>query len=126
MAVAVTSRRARATPTPLTTPASANLTLYQGDDYSAVVHVTAGGVAADLTGYTAKAQLRRDVADKADVVDAEFEAAIVGSDVLLALEGAVTEALSGKYVYDMQLTAADGAVQTVIAGTATVTAEVTR
>jgi hypothetical protein len=103
------------------------LTIYQGDDYTATVTVlNADGTPADLDGYTPTAQIRRNVADKDPIVVADVELTVTGNVIALALSRDVTETLSGRYVWDLQLTAADGTVTTIGAGGVQVTQEVTR
>jgi len=105
-----------------------DLSIYQGDDYLATVTVsTADGAPADLTGYSASAQIRRKPADFSPEVAAEFLAEIALPQVIiLTLTNAQTLALSGVYSWDLQVTDAGGAVQTIMAGQARVTQEVTR
>src|SRR4051794_2333243 len=51
----------------------ANLEIYQGDDYAAFVDVhNADGSEANITGATAKAQIRTKAADSAVLIAAEF------------------------------------------------------
>ena len=103
-----------------------DLVIYQGDDYVATVAIAeADGSPADLTGYTATAQIRRKPADAAPVT-VEFLAAVQSPNVLLALTHDQTVALSGSYVWDLQLASAGGAITTVLAGKVKVTQEVTR
>ena len=104
-----------------------NLTLYQGDDYSVYVVVTnADGTPADITGYTAKAQIRRDVADEARRVEVEIAASVASPNVNLSIPHAQTQALTGSYVWDLQLTSPGGQIMTILAGAVIVTREVTR
>lgn len=105
-----------------------DLSIYQGDDYSAVVSVSnADGAPADLTGYSAAAQVRRKPADLSAEVAAEFAVTIQSPHILLSLTHEETLVLSGVYVWDLQLTAiADGAVMTIMAGQARISQEVTR
>ena len=109
-------------------PSKADLSIYQGDDYGAEVSVlNADGSAADLTGATAKAQIRVDTADKAPAVVAEMTASIAGSKVTLSLLKAETAKLTRpNYVWDLQLAMPSGGVITVLNGRVTVTPEVTR
>lgn len=105
----------------------ANLDIYQGDDYAASVTVrNADNTAADITGYTASAQIRRAVADVDAVIVATITCTVQSPLVLLALTHTQTEALTGRYVWDLQLTSAGGAVTTVLEGNVIVDAEVTR
>jgi hypothetical protein len=106
----------------------ANLQIYQGDDYVATVTVkNADGTPADLSGYTAKAQIRRNVADLQPAVTVELLATIASPFINLFLTHDQTLVLSGTYVWDLQLTEiATGAVTTILAGQVPVTPEVTR
>jgi hypothetical protein len=104
-----------------------DLTIYQGDDYSAVVDVlNEDGTPTDLTGYTAKSQIRRSVADASPAVVVEIGATVQSPFVFLSIPHADTEPLNGKYVWDLQLTAADGIITTLLYGQVTIQAEVTR
>lgn len=106
---------------------TAHLSLYQGDDFVGVVSVfDSAGEAADLTGYTAKAQIRRSFADNDPTVACEIDTVITSPDVHLTIPGADTAALIGKYVWDLQLVSAAGAVTTILSGNVAVTQEVTR
>lgn len=108
--------------------ASNDLSVYQGDDYAARVIVTnPDGTDADLTGYVAKAQIRRDVADIAVDVEAEFVCTIDPPNVIaISLANTDTAALSGSLRWDLQLTSSAGMVTTIVAGAVAVTPEVTR
>jgi hypothetical protein len=107
---------------------TANLAIYQGDDYAAVVTVLdSSGNPFDLAGYTAQAQIRRGPADQNPTVMVEIVTLIVPpNEVNLSIPNATTSKLSGKYFWDMQLTATDGTVTTLLAGAALVTPEITR
>lgn len=109
-------------------PDKADLQIYQGDDFSAVVTVhNADGTPATITGYTAQAQIRCDVADNAPTVIAELQTSVASPDVNLFLSHTVTALLAGgKYVWDLQVASPTGEVSTVLAGKAIVTQEVTR
>jgi len=100
----------------------------QGDDWASSVTVyDDSGAAADLTGFTAEAQIRRDVADLDPEVAAEITTEIVLPNIIvLSLLHGVTALLSGNYVWDLELTSPNGAVQTILSGTVVVTPEVTR
>ena len=110
----------------------ADIAIYQGDDEGWMVFVDQGDEAmtpADLTGYTAKAQIRRDCADRANSLIADMNAAVtdaLAGEVVLTIAHTVTETIKcGGYVWDMQLVSATGVVQTVVGGRATVTCQVT-
>jgi hypothetical protein len=108
----------------------ADITIYQGDDYSASVEVNhADGSNADLTGYTLMAQIRRDVADRSPTVAADITVAFLDAAaglISLKVSHTVTTALTSNYVWDLQLTAPSGIITTVLAGAVSVRAEVTR
>ena len=106
-------------------PSAVDLVLYQGDDTYLDLSVTSSGSPADLTGCTAKCQIR--VNPAATAVLAELDATIAGSVIHLHLSH--TDAaglLPGAAVWDCQLTDSAGNVSTVAAGAVTVAAEVTR
>jgi len=106
---------------------SGNLDLYQGDLYSGVVTVrNEDGTNADITGYSAKAQIRRAVADEDTDVVVDITTTVASPSVNLSIPSAITASLSGDYVWDLQLTTPTGAIITVIRGKAKVTSEVTR
>ena len=103
------------------------LDIYQGDDYAAVANVTHQGLPADLSPFTASAQIRRFPADQDASVDATFVCTIVGSTVQLTLPHTVTVVLSGCYVWDLELTeTATGLIRTIAHGPVHVSLEVTR
>jgi hypothetical protein len=107
-----------------------NLGLYQGDDFAATVAVTSGGATADLTGYTAQAQIRADTADNISTVTYQIPATITvpptAGNISLSIPRATTATLSGRYLWDLQLTAAGGTIQTILYGKVFVQPEVTR
>src|SRR4030095_1742366 len=106
---------------------TADLSLYQGDDYAATVSVAlATGSPADLTGYTAASQIRRGVADAEPEIAAEFTCVVAPPLIMLSLTHDQTEPLNGQYMWDLQLTGASGAITTILRGKVIVTAQVTR
>jgi len=104
----------------------ADLGIYQGDDFAAVVIVNNGGSTVDLTTYTITAQIRRDVADNSPAVACEMDIEVDGNQILLSLDHDATAQLSGDYVWDLQLVDPTGKVDTILAGGVCVTQEVTR
>ena len=108
--------------------AQANLAIYEGDDYSALVTVlNADATMPDLTGYEAQAQIRLGAADFNPTVVVEIETAITPpNQIALTIPNAITSQLSGRYQWDLQLTATDGTITTILAGLVTVTPEITR
>ena len=108
-------------------PSPADLEIYQGDDFAPIVTIyNEDGSVADITGYTAKAQIRRSTADNDPVVVVEITAVVQSPQVLMSIPSAQTTPLSGRYTWDLQITSPDGVVTTVLAGRVIVTAEITR
>src|SRR4051812_8305390 len=108
-----------------------NLSIYQGDDWSSSVQVSnPDGTPADLTGYSAKSQIRTDVADNASTVAAEILTVIsnaTGGEISMSLSNTVTKTLSGgRYKWDIQITSPLGIVTTILTGDAIVASEITR
>jgi hypothetical protein len=104
-----------------------DLSVYQGDDQSWTVTVrNQDGTPAVITGFTARAQIRRGVADSDPVVVAEMAASIASPVVNLSLTHIQTSTMSGRYVWDLQLTSPTGEVTTILAGNVNAKAEVTR
>ena len=118
-------------------PVGRNLSIYKGDSYSFSFRLRGRnpdgtpGSYVDLTGCTAKAQVR--ATEDTSTVMAEFATQIptqTGSDlgrVNISLTSVQTEGAGftgGKW--DVQLTWPDGSVKTYLSGSVTVTKEVTR
>jgi hypothetical protein len=104
------------------------LQIYQGDDFAATVTVVnADNTPADLTGYTPKAQIRRDVADRQPTVVMELTVTVgLPNSTYMSLTHEQTGLLTGSYVWDLQITDASGAITTILAGSMSMTQEVTR
>jgi hypothetical protein len=105
-----------------------DLTIYQGDDYTAQVYVSQEGIppGSVLTGYTAKAQIRDGYADDNPVVVVEIATAVLSPYINLTIPKTLTLDLEGEYRWDLQVTSASGGVTTILYGSATVLKEVTR
>lgn len=102
------------------------LSIYQGDDYAAVVTVyqSDGITPADLTGYTAQAQVKNCFSDPAPI---PFQTSISGNLITLTLSHDQTQELTGpSYVWDMQVIDSNDWITTLLAGNVTVTREVTQ
>jgi hypothetical protein len=110
--------------------AQANIAIYQGDDWAAIVSVLDGsGNAADLTGYIPAAQIRLGPADCYPQVLVEITAAIdatVTGQIDLTIPNATTMLMSGQYDWDLQITDPNGVITTLLAGQVIVTQEITR
>lgn len=112
------------------TPLSHNFSIYQGSTDALSLVWTRDGAVVDLTGYSAKMQLRHSANDAAFV--AEFSTAN-GKIVLTSVGGitvhfdsATTAAIAASsYVYDLDMTTGAD-TRTIIAGTVTISREVTR
>jgi len=108
--------------------ASADLAIYQGDDYSAVVTVTSNGTppATVLAGYTAQAQIRTAVADVSPAVVVQITTTVASPNITLSIPHTITKTLVAQYVWDLQLTYQDGTITTILNGNVNITQEVTR
>ena len=106
----------------------ADIDIYQGTDWSATVLVQmSDGSPADITGWTAAAQLRRGPADVAPYVEQEITTVVQAPDtVILSIGHADTTLLTGRYSWDLDLQAPDGMITTVLYGHAIIQTEVTR
>jgi hypothetical protein len=107
----------------------ANLEIYQGDDYQGTVTVSDGVSPPDqvIAGFTAQAQIRNGSADKNSAVVIQIVTSVSSPYVNLSIPRAQTVTLKkSPYAWDLQLTAADGSIQTILAGQVIVTPEVTR
>lgn len=108
-------------------PTRVDLRLYAGDDVTVKITVNnPDGTPADLTGATAKAQIRAWAYDSDPV--AEFTCAVDPAGfVLLGLDAAATAAIPRSSVWDCELLFADGSpTTTIVSGSVRTLAEVTR
>ena len=104
-------------------PARADLTIYQGDDYTATVTVEG----TDITGYTARAQIRDDVADREPTILATIVALVSPPYILLSIPRSVTALLPGtQLLWDLEVTDPSSQVTTLMAGFVVLQQEVTR
>ena len=111
------------------TAANHNLTIDQGSDFAIDLVVSDAGTVKNLTGYSARAQMR--TTKSAAAVAATFSCTITnatGGTVKMELSNSTSSALSpGKYYYDLELyTANNVIVARLIQGTVILTPEVTR
>lgn len=109
--------------------AKANIIIDQGSDFSTTITVTdSGGDVVDLTGYTARGQIRKHYTSST-AVDFDISFGVPRSEgvVTLSLSNANTTVMEpGRYVYDAELVSASGIISRLVEGIATVTPEVTR
>lgn len=111
-------------------PATVNLTAYRGDTFTHVFEFRVQpdpqvpAEPRDLTGYTVAAQLRSGH-DTAAQVDFAVDVDGAGGEVTVSLTAVQTATPAGGY-YDVQATAADGTVETLVAGYLKIDRDVTR
>ena len=107
-----------------------NQNIDQGSTYSKqiTVYENDGTTIQNLTGYTATSQLRRNYTSTAyTTILATIQTPATGGVIVISLTAVQTAALkSGRYVYDLQITAADSTVTRVIEGVITIRPEVTK
>jgi len=111
------------------TAANHNLTIDQGSDFTIDLVVSEAGVVKNLTGYSARAQMRS--TKSATAIAATFTCTITnatGGVVKIELPNATSSAISpGKYYYDLELyTNSNVIVARLMQGTVILTPEVTR
>ena len=107
-----------------------NQVIDQGATYSKqiTVYENDGTTIQNLTGYTATSQLRRNYTSTAyTTILATIQTPATNGVIVISLTAVQTAALkSGRYVYDLQITAADETVTRVIEGVITIRPEVTK
>ena len=107
-----------------------NQVIDQGSTYSKsiTVYETDGTTIQNLTGYTVSSQLRKNYTSTAyTTINATIQTPATGGVIVISLTAVQTAALkSGRYVYDLQITAADSTVTRVIEGVITIRPEVTK
>ena len=106
-----------------------NQVIDQGTTFSKqiTVYETDGTTVQNLTGYTVAAQLRKNYTSTAyTTINATINTPASGI-IVMSLTAVDTAGLkSGRYVYDLQITAADETVTRVIEGVITIRPEVTK
>jgi hypothetical protein len=104
-------------------PQVVNLELYRGDDFSLAIVVTNDdGSDFDLTGYTARAQIR--TTHDATEILATFTATIATNVITLHLPAVQAARLVAATVWDCEIEAAD--LVTLVTGKVTTSPDVTR
>ena len=111
------------------TAARYDLVIDQGSDFAIEFTVNESGSAKNLTGYTARAQLRP--TKSSSTLTATFTCGIptpANGKISMSLTNGTTAGLAaGRFFYDLEIfTASDTLVQRLLFGEVTVTQEVTR
>lgn len=113
------------TPTVDLLPGKLNIKVSRGDTDGIPIDIQEGGVAADLTGRTYAAQLRRSQ-NSATAIDITVDTTDADTGrLVLRLEPDVTEDLTGDYLWDLEQTVG-GTVRTLLKGKWTFDLDVTR
>ena len=107
-----------------------NQEIDQGSSFSKqiTVYETDGSTIQNLTGYTAASQIRKNYTSTAyTTILATIQTPATNGVIVMSLTAVQTAALkSGRYVYDLQITAADTTVTRVLEGIITIKPEVTK
>lgn len=110
-------------------PARWPITLYQGDNRPLVFRMSAGGAPMDLTGYTIRAQIRRNAKPTSPVL-AELQAVIdtvdTGRFELHYTDLAATADLTPEAAWDLEMIDTLGHTQTYLYGPVKTIPQVTR
>lgn len=106
-------------------PGRLDIKTSRGDDVGVTLEIQESGSAANLTGRTFQAQIRRAV-DSTTAVDVTVDTTGAATGILvLRLEDTVTDDLFGSYYWDLEQTVG-GTVRTLLAGRWTFEKDVTR
>lgn len=116
------------------TPGVLNLECYQGASFDYSLTWQTGGAAVNLTGYSARMQVRDTHDGSTAIVSLTSGSGITlggtAGTILLAMNATTTAALdgtpSGQYVYDLELESGAGYVTRLVEGMFTIHPEVTR
>ena len=108
-----------------------NFTAGQGETFDRTVTWTIDDVAVNLTGYTARLQIRKTHKSTSAVVSLTQASGLTlggaAGTIEIVISATATAALDpGRYVYDLELVSAGGVVTRVLEGAIVFTAEVTR
>lgn len=109
--------------------AVSNLVIDQGTTYSVTITVNDDtGVARDLSGFTARAQMRRSYYTTSNTALTVSVSSPADGEISMSLSATQTSALkAGRYVYDLELVSANAnIVERIVEGIITVYPEVTK
>lgn len=103
-----------------------DMTFVRGDDWTFTLTVDEDGLPSPLTGYAYRCQVRKKYDDPAPLTEADVEIDEPGGVVTFRFPRTETQALKGKYVYDVEETDPDGVLTTPFVGNLTSWPDVTR
>ena len=104
-----------------------NLIIDQGATYATKLNITdANGIAVDLTGYSAAAQIRKHYTSSNSTPFTVSLTAATGAVVLSLSSNSTANLVAGRYVYDVELIDGAGRISRIIEGTVTISPNVTR
>ena len=111
--------------------ASYDFTAGQGETFDRTVTWKIDDVAVNLTGYTARMQIRKTHRSASSVVSLTQASGLTlggsAGTIRIVISATATAALDdGQYVYDLELVSGSGTVTRVLEGTFSLTPEVTR
>ncbi len=103
----------------------------QGETFDRTVTWKIDDVAVNITGYTARMQIRKTIRSTSAVVSLTQASGLTlggsAGTIQIVISATATAALdAGRYVYDLELVSAGGVVTRVLEGAFVLTAEVTR
>ena len=105
----------------------ANIIIDQGSTYTTDLNLTdENGDALNLSGYSANSQIRKHYTSSNSVTFSTSVNAIAGIITLSLTANQTSNLISGRYVYDVELTDASNSVSRIVEGIVTVTPQVTR
>jgi len=105
----------------------ANIVIDQGSTYTTDLNLTDGNSdTLNLTGYSANSQIRKHFTSSNSVSFSTSINAIAGVITLSLTANQTSNLISGRYVYDIELTDASNSVSRIVEGIVTVTPQVTR
>lgn len=106
-------------------PAKHNVVMYQGDDFSINLAFGSNKTSrVDMTGMTGSCQIRRTLTSQP--IDSVITISEDGKKLNWFVGHETTSTMSGKYLYDLQLTETDGSSRTFLSGEVEVIPEVTK
>lgn len=105
-----------------------NLYIDQGSDYNSIVTVTsASGAPLNLSGFTVKSQMRKSYSSSTayNFAASVYEAAL--GQIKLSLTSTQSETIpAGRWLYDVEITSAEGVKKRVVEGIVVITPQITQ